>query len=123
MKKRILHLSILLLIALIAINVKINAQPNWKLTGNAGIDTAHNFLGTTDAKTLIFKTKNLERMRIQPGGKIGMGTKTPSAKLNVVSTEYVSLTGPGYLMLGSVTGYNMALDTDVIPQNNILIRF
>jgi hypothetical protein len=113
MKKQILQLGLLILIALTAINVKTNAQ-SWKLIGNAGIDTAHNFLGTTDAKTLIFKTKNLERMRIQSGGKIGMGTKTPSAKLNIVSPDYVSLTTPGELMLGNVTSANMVFDNNII---------
>ena len=33
----------------------------WKLTGNAGTNLANNFIGTTDAQPLIFKTNNAER--------------------------------------------------------------
>jgi hypothetical protein len=113
MKKQILLLSLLILIALTVINVKTNAQ-SWKLTGNSGIDTTLNFLGTKDNKALIFRAKDLERMRIQPGGKIGMGTKFPSAKLNVVSPDFVTLANPGILMLGNEASSNMALDYNVI---------
>jgi hypothetical protein len=46
----------------------------WRLTGNAGTNPATNFLGTTDSKPLS----------IQPGtGNVGIGTKTPSGKLEV----------------------------------------
>lgn len=37
----------------------------WLTTGNAGL-TAANFLGTTDAIPLIFRSNNTERMRINP---------------------------------------------------------
>ncbi|MEO8117425.1 MAG: tail fiber domain-containing protein [Bacteroidota bacterium] len=118
MKKKILQLSMLILIALTAFSVKTIAQqpasPSWKLTGNSGTDTALNFLGTKDANDLIFKTKNLERMRIAKLGKIGMGTTKPAAQLNVVSSDYVTLTNPGILMLGDVKSSNIALDYNVI---------
>ena len=46
----------------------------WRLTGNAGTNPATSFLGTTDSKPLS----------IQPGtGNVGIGTKTPSGKLEV----------------------------------------
>jgi hypothetical protein len=118
MKKQILRTSALALFVLTSICTKINAQ-YWKLTGNAGIDTAANFLGTTDSKALLFRTKNLERMRIAVGGKVGIGTKIPSARLNVVSAgDYVSLSTPGYLMLGDVTTSNMVMDYNVIQARN-----
>ena len=114
MKKQILPLSLLILIALTVINVKTNAQ-SWKLTGNSGIDTANNFLGTKDNKILVFRTKNLERMRIAVGGKVGIGTKTPSAVLSVSAPgNFVSLSTPGYFILGEATGPNMTMDYNVI---------
>ncbi|MEP6467327.1 MAG: tail fiber domain-containing protein [Parafilimonas sp.] len=113
MKKQLLRVSAVALVVLTSLCTKTNAQ-TWKLVGNAGIDTTKNFIGTTDQNALIFKTNTLERMRIQAGGKIGMGTKTPTAKLNVVSSDIVSLTTPGMLMLGNVKGSNMALDNNVI---------
>ncbi len=36
----------------------------WNLRGNSQTDTTYNFIGTTDDKDLIFKTNNVERMRI-----------------------------------------------------------
>jgi hypothetical protein len=59
----------------------------WNLTGNAGT-TAANFLGTTDRRPLIIKTDNSEAMRIEPGGNVGIGTKGPSAPLQIGSDTY-----------------------------------
>lgn len=59
------------------------ASSNWSLSGNSGTDSAVNFLGTLDGKPLIMKTNNAEAMRIDENGNIGIGTKSPSAKLNV----------------------------------------
>ncbi|MDR6405318.1 MULTISPECIES: cell wall anchor protein [Chryseobacterium] len=42
----------------------------WNLTGNTGINSTTDFLGTTDAKDLILKTGNIERMNINSVGKI-----------------------------------------------------
>lgn len=52
----------------------------WGTTGNAGTAIATNFLGTTDANGLIFRTNNLERMRIFPTGDFVVGaTASPYA--------------------------------------------
>ncbi|MDX1902875.1 MAG: hypothetical protein SFU27_01855 [Thermonemataceae bacterium] len=40
----------------------------WLLTGNAGTTAGTNFLGTTDAQDLVFKTNNTERARVLSGG-------------------------------------------------------
>ena len=65
----------------------------WGLTGNAGTNPATNFIGTTDAQPLLFKTGvgGVERMRIDATGNLGIGTGTPSSKLEVVGD--VSATG------------------------------
>ena len=49
----------------------------WKTTGNAGTNSTTNFLGTTDAKDLVVRTNNIERMRITAGGKAGFGPLAP----------------------------------------------
>lgn len=41
---------------------------SWSLTGNAGTTPGTNFLGTTDAKDLVCKTNNVERVRIMSTG-------------------------------------------------------
>lgn len=50
----------------------------WLILGNAGTTAGTNFLGTTDAVDLVFKTNNTERMRITSGGYIGLATATPT---------------------------------------------
>lgn len=59
------------------------SQNAWGLTGNAGTSTSTNFLGTTDAKDLLIKTNNSERIRVASGGNIGIGSTSPSQKLDV----------------------------------------
>jgi hypothetical protein len=89
-------------------------QTTWSRTGNAGTNSNVNFIGTTDAMGLTFRTNNKEAMRINYLGRVGIGTNTPAAILNVNSSDYVSLTTPGMLMLGNVTGSNMVMDYNVI---------
>ncbi|NTW31437.1 MAG: hypothetical protein HGB12_02205 [Bacteroidetes bacterium] len=60
----------------------------WSTSGNAGTDTATNFIGTTDDRSWVMKTNNTERMKISKTGSIGIGTPNPasSAILDISST-------------------------------------
>ena len=55
---------------------------NWQITGNSNI-TPLNFLGTTNANDVIFKTNNIERARILSTGNFGIGTPSPLERLHV----------------------------------------
>jgi hypothetical protein len=55
----------------------------WKLTGNAGTDSATNFIGTTDSKPLVIKTNSQPRMIVGSNGNVGIGTGTPTIKLEI----------------------------------------
>ena len=56
----------------------------WELAGNSGTDPGTNFLGTTDGKPLA----------IQPGnGNVGIGTSSPSSKLEIVAQDGLAITG------------------------------
>lgn len=64
--------------------VNLSADANaWKITGNAGTTPGTNFLGTSDAQHLVFRTNNIERMRVLSNGRVGIGTTTPSELLHV----------------------------------------
>jgi hypothetical protein len=55
----------------------------WLLSGNDGTDPALDFLGTTDAEDLVFKTNNSENLRITSLGNVGVGITSPLEKLHV----------------------------------------
>jgi hypothetical protein len=57
---------------------------DWHLAGNTGTTPGTDFIGTTDAKDVIFKTNGTEKMRITSGGFVGIGTTTPNRALNAV---------------------------------------
>jgi hypothetical protein len=40
--------------------------PTWKLSGNAGTDPAHDFLGTTDAASLELRVNDARALRLEP---------------------------------------------------------
>jgi hypothetical protein len=68
----------------------------WGLTGNGGITAStaaigsavnNNFLGTTDAKDLVFATNSRERFRVTSAGNLGIGTLAPGRLLHVVGGD------------------------------------
>ncbi len=73
-----------LLAAALVIAGATTSQAQWSLTGNAGTNPATNFLGTTDAKALKLRTNNQVRMTLNSSGKVGIGTQTPVARLDVL---------------------------------------
>jgi len=55
---------------------------------------------------------------IQNDGNVGLGTNSPLAKLHIVSSQDVSLTHHGALLLGNSTGVNLAVDGNEIQARN-----
>ncbi len=60
----------------------------WLTTGNSGMTA--NFIGTTDANPLNFRTTNLDRMRLLADGKLAINT--PAAP---VASDLVTITSSG----------------------------
>jgi hypothetical protein len=66
---------------------------NWGINGNDNVVDGPHFLGTIDSVDLIFKTNNVERMRILGNGRIGIGTSDPLAGWHVNNTNGFVFTG------------------------------
>ncbi len=59
----------------------------WSLTGNSGTTAGSNFIGTTDAQDLVFKTNNTEDVRITTSGELAIGNfSNPEAMLEIRET-------------------------------------
>ncbi len=86
--KKMLLVATLLSLAL----VQSQAQ-NWLLTGNAGTTAGTNFIGTTDAKDLYFKTSNATGFVLKSTGKIGIGTTTPTGHFDISDSSIFSAVG------------------------------
>ncbi|NBR14124.1 MAG: hypothetical protein EBU01_06010, partial [Crocinitomicaceae bacterium] len=64
------------------------AGTEWKLLGNVGTAPATNFIGTTDAVDLVFRTNNTEKVRIMSGGNVGIGTASPAYRLDLANGTF-----------------------------------
>ena len=79
----------------------------WNITGNSGTSASSNYLGTSDAVDLVFRTNATERIRVASGGGVGIGTNSPQNRLDV---EGGAVIGASYS--GSVTA----------PSNGLLVE-
>lgn len=72
----------------------------WLTTGNSGINATTNFIGTTDSNALVFRSNNIERMRINPAdGEIVTGALAspyPGDNFNGVATATLPFAVNGY---------------------------
>ena len=57
------------------------SQDAWGLNGNAGTNASANFIGTTGAQDVVFRTNNIERMRLSSNGNLGIGTNSTPVPL------------------------------------------
>jgi hypothetical protein len=95
----------------------------WLITGNAGtlpplglitspITSGKNFIGTTDGTDFVIATSNLERMRVLSTGNIGIGTKTPTAKLDVQNNASSGAAGSFQNLNGTNTSDVMQINSN-----------
>lgn len=87
----------------------------WQLTGNSGTVPGTNFLGTTDANRLVFKTNSTEWMTLLSTGQVGIGLSTPQSLMHIYGTTadnhlYVSGTAPSMRMF---SGDDFSLSTSL----------
>ena len=104
-----LFTKILIALAGLFISYQVDAQ-NWLLVGNAGTATT-NYVGTSDAKNLVFKTTATTRMTILATGNIGIGNAAPTQPLDV--TGIIRSTGL-IVTVGTPAAGNFITSTDAI---------
>ncbi|HMT71518.1 MAG TPA: tail fiber domain-containing protein [Saprospiraceae bacterium] len=62
---------------------------NWGLTGNSGTSATSNFLGTTDNRSLRFRTNNNQKMIVDSLGNVGIGIINPTIKLELDTNQII----------------------------------
>jgi hypothetical protein len=75
-----------------------NSSPYWSLAGNSNA-SASSKLGTTNSVPLRLYTNNLERLRIDAAGRVGIGTTNLEGKLTLFNNG--STPAPPWVTLGS----------------------
>jgi hypothetical protein len=97
-------------------NANTFVQANaWGLLGNTATNQATNFVGTTDAVGLTFRTNNAIRATISSTGEFGIGVVAPTNALHVNATANPLRLGG--LQSGVVTDQLMTVDaTGVVRQ-------
>jgi hypothetical protein len=89
----------------------------WLTLGNAGTNSGLNFIGTTDNRSLRFRTNNVHRMVIDSVGNVGIGTKNPSDILHIAGGDArIGEINP--LNTGSFPGYGRYLYFSGGPAGN-----
>lgn len=77
---------------------------DWKLTGNAGTNPSTNFIGTTDARDLVLRTNNTEKMRIQSGGNVGINNNNPAYSMDLAGSFRINGDFINQQILGTHSG-------------------
>jgi hypothetical protein len=83
---------------------------SWLLAGNTLSGTLPaspaEFIGTLNAADWIIRTNNTEKMRVQSGGNVGIGTTAPLSKFDIVSTAAGSNIG---MIISNYTAYGVGV--------------
>ena len=81
-------------------------MPSWDTSGNSNTDPPADFLGTADNQPLVLKTNNVERIRVNSAGQMGVGTATPAALLHVTPAAGGTMAFPYEAVVSETPGDN-----------------
>lgn len=100
----------------------LTSTTGWSLTGNAGTLPASNFIGTTDAQDLVFRTNNVEALRLTSAGAIdttlGAGILHSNAS-GVISSSAVDLASAD--VTGTLPVDNGGTERNTLTQHTVLV--
>lgn len=101
---------------------------SWRLDGNNGINEAVNFLGTTDAKDLRFRTDNQFRMIIDKNGRLGLGPDLLVPANHFHQKSHVGFSGSGlrqetYSLATNSTVNEVAFTIPIAQNSAVKIEF
>ncbi len=89
---------------------------DWHVTGNAGISSATNFIGTTNNVSFRIRTNNVERMVVDSVGMVGIGTTIPRDALNLTNPTSGGVT---MLRLGEISTLNQTESGRITFDENV----
>lgn len=92
------------------------AEMNWSREGNT-VNDATDFLGSRNSAALVFKTNDLEAMRIDATGNIGIGTNNPTAKLDVLGNGQIS----GNLLVSGIIAATTGQFSGALSSNSLSV--
>jgi len=81
---------------------KTFSSSGWALVGEAGTAVGTNKIGTLNTQDLVVVTNNIEAMRLDTSGNVGVGTTSPTEKLHIVGTAPVFRFQDGNENIGKV---------------------
>jgi len=102
------------------------AVPMWNLAGNAGIDPANLFLGTSDAVDFVIATGGIENVRVSSARNVGIGTAgvAASEKLevcgNVKVDGAINASGNVNAVAGVTCSSDLRYKKDINPLSDAL---
>lgn len=94
----------------------VGTHANWNTLGNAGLDSTVNFLGTTDAQPVIFKTNGAQRLAITSNGNLQAANGTIPAATNQVQVLVID-PATGTILQRTIA--NAAFDNAIVSLNGL----
>ncbi len=100
--------------------VMLSSNIPWNLSGNSGTNPANNFIGTIDNQDLSIRTNNIENIRVNTDGNVGIGTISNLARLYTYLPNTNTTTRYGYYnyMDGASTSSTYGIYTRNLSSTN-----
>jgi hypothetical protein len=89
---------------------------NWSRAGNT-VNDATDFFGSRNAASVIFKSNDVEAMRIAPNGNVGIGTNNPTAKFDVLGNGQIT----GDLLVSGIIAASTGQFSGALSSNSLTV--